>query len=69
MKHRVSKYAVCPYYKHEDTQVIYCLGLADENVIHLAFADATTAKEYKYCFCRKEYKSCDIYRMLENIYK
>lgn len=64
MKHRVSKYAICDFYKHEDTQVIYCEGVQEGSVIHLAFANKTDAKKYKMDYCRKDYKKCPIADML-----
>ena len=65
MKHRVSAYAVCPHYKHEDTQVIYCNGLCEGSVVHLAFGNKTDAKNYKREMCKNNYSSCKIYQMLE----
>ena len=64
MKHMISNKAICPCYKHEDSQVIYCDGVQDGSVIHLAFASKTDAKEYKAKYCRNDYKSCEICRML-----
>jgi hypothetical protein len=64
-KHRISKYAVCPYYLHEDSQVIYCEGIVPDSVIHLAFANKTDAKAYKCKYCRKCYGECLISQLLE----
>lgn len=67
MKHRVARNARCPFYKHEDTQVIYCDGVSGQTVIHLAFANSTDALAYKRAFCRSEYQLCRIAQMLEEI--
>ena len=34
---RVSDQAVCPYYKREERQMVYCEGVDEQSVIHLAF--------------------------------
>ena len=64
-KHMVNKRAVCPYYRHEDSQVIYCDGVVEDSVLHLAFANRTRSKAYKETCCRMDYRQCRIYRMLE----
>ena len=63
-KHRISKSVICPYYKHEDTQVIYCNGVKIGTVLHLAFASPTDAKIYKREICQKCWKECKIAKML-----
>ena len=66
MKHMISARSVCPHYKHEDSQMIYCDGVQDGSVVHLAFASKTDAVGYKVSHCRcKDYKQCKIYQMLE----
>lgn len=66
-KHMVHKDAICPFYRHEDTQVIYCDGIVPNSVIHLAFANKTDAKEYKVKYCRKCYNQCPISNLLEEV--
>lgn len=66
-KHMVSRLAICPYYRHEDPQVIYCDGVREGSVIHLAFADRSCAKCYKQTYCRKRFQECEIYQMLDKI--
>lgn len=65
-KHMICKKAICPYYRHEDSQVIYCEGVSDQSVIHLAFASKTDSLNYKKNLCRACYRDCRIYRMLDN---
>lgn len=67
MKHTISSKAVCPYYKHEDSQVIYCEGVQGGSVIHLAFSNKSDALEYKNKCCRKDFCKCRISRMLEDM--
>lgn len=66
-KHMVHKDAICPFYRHEDPQVIYCDGITPDSVIHLAFANKSDAKCYKVKFCRKCYLDCPIYQLLEEV--
>lgn len=44
----------CPYYKHDTSQVIYCEGLEDGMVLHLAFATHPQLINYKGRFCRRQ---------------
>ena len=67
MKHTISAKAVCPYYKHEDLQMIYCIGPQDRSTIHLAFANRTDAIIYKERYCRSSCDRCGINRMLRTI--
>ena len=66
-KHMICPSAKCCYYKQEDAQVIYCKGIVDNTSIHLAFANAVDAMEYKKKFCRNQYEECRIYKMQEEI--
>ena len=66
-KHMVHKDAICPYYRHEDSQVIYCDGIVPDSVIHLAFANKSDAKEYKVKYCRECYNQCPISQLLEGV--
>lgn len=68
-KHYISAKAVCPYYKHEDSQLIYCLGVDDSTTLHLAFADAREAKEYKSTYCYGKPRKCIICRALEEAWE
>lgn len=58
---------LCPFYRHEDSQVIYCDGVTDESVTHLAFANKTDAKDYKVSHCRKSWERCPIAKMLGEV--
>lgn len=66
-KHRISNKVLCPYYKHEDSQVIYCDGVNCVSVLHLAFGNKIDAKNYKSKFCRENFESCEIKKMLDRI--
>ena len=66
-KHMVHKEAICPFYHHEDPQVIYCDGVTPDSLIHLAFANKTCAKNYKVQYCRGCYHKCHISKLLEEV--
>lgn len=69
-KHYTSNKAICPYYKHESRQVIYCEGLKEGNVLHNAFANPSDAIEYKKNYCRCfNYTQCHISKMLALVKK
>lgn len=63
-KHMISNKARCPFYRHEDAQVIYCDGVQDGSVIHLAFASKTDARNYKHTFCYDKHEYCYVAKML-----
>lgn len=65
MKRYTSDCAVCPYYLHESKQMVDCVGIKDDTVIHLAFANATESMEYKKDNCKSNYAKCIIYKMLK----
>lgn len=65
-KHYVCNKALCPFYKHEDTQVVYCESFLQDSVLHIAFASKTNALEFKKKYCRKNYLNCHIYKLLED---
>ena len=55
----------CPYYKTNTSQVIYCEGLEDGMVLHLAFATHAQLIDYKGRFCRRScYNECPIASLL-----
>lgn len=69
MKHLISSKAICPFYRHEEVSVVYCDGVQDGSVVHLAFANRSDARCYKKSFCQKEYEHCYIYDMLIKVYE
>lgn len=65
----VSKSALCPFYKKEDKQMVFCDGVEPNSSTHLAFANASDCQAYKHKHCRNEYTECEVYRMLEVVYE
>lgn len=68
MKKYESKDALCPFYLHEGSQVIYCEGVEEGCVCHLAFANADQATDYKTARCKRDWKRCKIAKMLGELY-
>lgn len=66
-KYYISSKTLCPFYKHENRFVIFCQGIKEESVLHLAFPSPSSCVEFKSCYCRKDYTKCPIYKMLNNI--
>jgi hypothetical protein len=67
-KHYTSSKATCPFYKHESRQVIYCEGVAEDMVLHLAFANPSDCLSYKKQYCRCNHTLCAISEMLISKY-
>ena len=61
-----SKTIICPFYKKEEKQVIYCCGILPNTSTHIAFGNALESSRYKCDKCRKNYESCLIYQMLSH---
>lgn len=59
--------SVCPYYKKEGQNTIYCSGVIGCSSIHMAFGNASDCNAYKKSRCRSDYKQCTVYRMLEDM--
>ncbi len=56
---------ICPFYKRESQQVIYCEGVNEKSVIHLAFARKEDCRMYEKQFCRKDWQQCMIAETLD----
>lgn len=67
-KHGFTKDVVCPYYKYEAPQVVYCEGVEDGTALHLAFPTKDGKKQYMLERCRNCWKSCLIAQMLNRKY-
>lgn len=66
-RHFVSYEALCPFYKAEDKNMIYCEGVAENSSIHNAFSGS--AARYKREYCCKNWESCLIAGMLGSKYE
>lgn len=58
MKHRVSCYVRCPYYRCEENQKIFCEGLQHGTSIHLVFGAHEDLRRYKDQFCKADWGGC-----------
>lgn len=64
MKHYISSKAICPFYRHENRNVIYCEGVKEGSVTHIAFANPYDCLSYKKQYCRCDHTHCLISKML-----
>lgn len=67
MKKYISTKAVCPFYKYEKKSVIYCEGVFEGSVIHLAFSRPSVCFNYKKTYCKENYAACPIAIMLKQL--
>lgn len=67
MKYYTSTKAICPFYKHENRLVIFCQGIADESVLHLAFPKPSSCYDFKEKYCRNQHTKCPIAQMLSDM--
>jgi hypothetical protein len=63
-KHGYTKDVVCPYYKYEAPQMVYCEGVEPNTALHLAFAAKADKKTFMEQKCRCSWKKCLIAQML-----
>lgn len=68
-KRYVSVNAICPFYRSEEKQKVYCEGVKRESSIHLAFGDAKDLKTYMDKHCRGGYETCIIAQALLRKYE
>lgn len=68
MKRKMDDYVLCPYYKSDERQIIYCEGVDEGTALHLAFSTLPQLKEYKVKFCRNCWGECMIAAMLNRKY-
>ena len=67
-KHYTSLKAICPFYKHENRQVIFCEGVKEGTVLHLAFANPSDCLLHKKQYCRSNHNQCPISILLISKY-
>lgn len=67
-KHNFTKDVVCPYYKYEAPQMIYCEGVDENTALHLAFDAKDRMKGYIKARCCNRWKECLIAQMLNRKY-
>lgn len=60
---------LCPFYKSHEAVRIYCEGVRDDCRNGLWFFRKEPRRQYMSEFCKKDYKECMIYRMLEQKYE
>lgn len=68
-RHYISYEAICPFYKSEDKNIIYCEGVKEYSSIHNAFPGS--AAEYKRLYCSDSagWKRCIIAQALWSKYE
>lgn len=52
--------ALCPYYKCQDAQKIYCTGLQPGHVVHQAFSTPRERKAFCRLFCEDKWDCCPL---------
>lgn len=69
-KYSVSKKAVCPYYKGNGRQEIFCEGLIQDSNIHQGFANPGMLEAHKLKHCESSnWDDCKIAQMLDLKYE
>jgi hypothetical protein len=69
MKHRVSCYVKCPFYRCEEDQRVYCEGVQKGTALHLVFGSHQALRRYKDRRCKADWGGCMIAKMLNRKYE
>lgn len=65
MKHNMSAVPLCPFYKDEDRQRIFCEGVAGSAALHVTFSVPNERKEFGLTHCRSwDWEQCPVAVML-----
>ena len=65
-RHYVNPSAMCPFYRMEDPNSIFCEGIGPKWTIRLTKdGKGGSARGYKKKFCYDDWKNCPISRMLQ----
>ena len=57
-------YVICPYFKSECKETVFCEGVEENNSIHLAFATPDRRRNYQERFCKCNWKRCLVAEIL-----
>ena len=68
MKRYESKYAVCPFYRGEESVSIFCEGPADGSSAKIIFCSRESKLDYRRTYCEAMSCCCAYGRSLYNSY-
>lgn len=60
---------LCPFFRELTKKSISCEGLTDDSIIKQWFEIPKNKEIHANVFCKKSYKSCEIFMMLEKKYE
>ncbi len=63
-RHYESSAALCPYYRCEEATLQFCDGFERVRVVRLSFRNARDAASLKKKYCRSEWTSCPLAKIL-----
>lgn len=61
MRGRKTNYSICPYYRYERPQSIYCAGVVDGQTVKINFSEKEKRKKWSEAFCKDKCKDCPYY--------
>lgn len=61
--------AMCPFYQNGTMHDINCEGIHDSNYLTLRFKTYEIKNGHKVRYCDKDYKKCEVYKMLDGKYE
>lgn len=68
-RHYTSYRAICPFYREEDKNIIYCEGVERGSSIHNAFPGSADKYKEHYCSDSQGWKACIIAKALWSKYE
>lgn len=63
-------FVLCPFYKRDDgRRRIVCEGIVEDSNVSLSYRYDKQFRQQMEIFCCKDYKKCEVYRMLMEKYQ
>lgn len=62
-------FVLCPFYKRDENKTIVCEGFVEDSSICLSYRYNRLYRQQMEIFCCKDYKKCEVYRMLMEKYQ
>ena len=65
MKHKLSAYVMCPYYRGEEKNMVLCETLAEDTYLRMQFDTESAMKKYQKRTCKSDYSACLLAQALD----
>lgn len=60
--------AICPFFQTSGIKMVTCEGVTADNMVCVLFQDTKKRLAWRRTFCDRDYKKCEIYKMVMKKY-